>query len=447
MKTKLYRTITLVLAIVMLLGVTPAFAAEDGTENRPIWLRGLPLEDWENHNYKLIPYDANVAIDPNQYIPFSDFWYYGNRTSASSKTDYWELEDGICYFKDNGDAALNKRGISFKNYNISDEIPAYFDGNTHLKTVISETMFAVSGFFTVAPALETVISLESAIWGDWTTNLKAGYLLYPACPKNVTIIGGLVKGEMCIGSSNNYAARRIFTDRKEFIEAVKPILASAHLNERAWNLIPDDFGGKVHIDPLKYEQVSDWAKNEFLKAMEVGIHPQTAYNKTSFSKMDRSVPACKSQAATFIVNAYEAICKANGVSTNYPSNIPEKFGPNKSTLAINKGATLGIFKGDGTTWRYNGKTYDRFGNSDKLTREQMAAMLTRLAKACGKTLPAGTMPFTDAMSDWAKPEVSACYGAGLIKGTSATTFGALDNITYEQAVVLCYRAYVYLTTH
>jgi len=463
MKTKLYRTITLVLAIVMLLGVTPVFA-DEGSGNhssgqlsydpddsvdlldieyndyhKTVADTGLSREDWENRNFNLIPYDANIAKNPNEYIPFSDYWYYGDRTSAASKTDWSELENGVCYFTSRTTTHNKDNSGTIDVCNAADErtIPAYFDGNQHLKTVLAIDYMHTGGFFTTAPALKTVICLEGAKWGDWTHNAKPGTLLYPAFPKNVTIVTGLVEGEMAIGDSNNYYARKIFTNRYEFIEAAKPILASAYLTDRAWSMIPKEFGGQTDIDHFQYAKCSDWAKNEILEAKRVGI--------CTISANDFRENAATREIANWMVKAYEAVCRDTGKPTNYPSVIPEALGPGKGSIALNKAYVLGIIKGNGTTRTYNGKIYI---NSDLYTtREQMAAMLTRLAKACGKTLPTGTMPFTDAMSDWAKPEVSACYNAGMIKGTGATTFGAYDKITAEQAVVLCYRAYVYLTNN
>jgi len=458
MKTKLYRIITLVLAIVMLLGVTPAFAygivvtvpdpVIDGT--RPVSQTGLSREDWENHRYTLIPYDANIAENPDEYIPFSSMWEYGDRTSAASKTDWTELKDGVCYVT-NG-----SKSDSEKNYNVNkaaiatggNAIPAYFDGNTHAKTAIVKASMPLSGgTFTTASALKTVICLKYVGWEDWTNSPAPGMKLYPSFPKNVTVVGGLIQGEMYIANSNNYNARKIFTNRNEFIEAVRPILASAHMTDEAWSLIPKEFNGQAEIDPFKNTLVSDWAKTEVLNASNVGIFTLNRADRGSTTDLRKTI--AKPYAAKFIISTYEAVCNTKGISTGYPSVIPEVFGPNKSIDSenyLNKGAYLGILKGNGATSVYNGKTYSKFGNGN-LTREQMAAMLTRLAKACGQTLPSKPMPFTDAMSDWAVPEVSACYGAGLIKGTSATTFAALDNMTYEQAIVLCYRAYVYLTNN
>jgi len=441
MKTKLYRTITLVLAIVMLLGITPAFAAEDDSK----WGIELTAEDWDNHNYVSMPYDLNVAIDDNAYIPFSAMWEYGNRTSASSRliNGMCELKNGVAY-TDNSDPdgkKLEAMGINSSKHATKNMLPSYFEGNMHLKTLVVTSSVCPSIFYN-APALNLVICLQSCTWGDWTHTRRVNGYIGPSFPRNVTVITGLDHGEMAIHNSTNKSLGKIFKNRNEFIEAVRPILAAANLPDETWDMIPKEFGGKTESNILTYRTVSDWAKDDVLKAQQIGLIEPI---KAKFLATDERKTSVKDHAAIVIINTYEAVCKANGMPTNYPTTIPEKFGPNKSNLAANKGATLGIFKGDGTTRVYNGKTYDRFNGSSYLTREQMAAMLTRLAKACGKTLPSKPMPFTDAMSDWAKPEVSACYGAGLINGTSDTTFGALDNVTREQVIVMCYRAYVYLT--
>jgi len=443
MKTKLYRTITLVLAIVILLGVTPTFAAENDSEKGP----RLTAEDYDNHNYIEMPYNFNVSADQNGYIPFSALWEYGNRTSASSKLIFGiELEDGVCYVDSLTPVAneiLRTKGINVAKNMTSNMTTSYFGGNTYLKTVITANEMPIKWFD--APELKLAIFLHGCgFWGDWTRNKTAYNYITPSFPRNVTVISGLIDGEMTIANSTDFATTKTFKSRAEYIEAVRPILASAHLTDRAWSMIPTEFGGKTEANPVGNRVVSDWAKDEYAKARLAGITTQDRPALLTYE----TGPSNRDYAAEVIINTYEAVCKTNNVSTGYPSVIPEVFGPNgvnKPGSPENIGAYLGIFKGDGETYIRNGKTYNRFHNDDMLTREQMAAMLTRFAKACGKTLPSKPMPFTDAMSDWAVPEVSACYGAGLIKGTSATTFGALDNITREQVIVLCYRMYVYLT--
>jgi len=442
MKTKIYRTITLVLAIVMLLGVTPAFAAEDDSE----WTVLLTAEDYDNHNYVSIPYDYNIAINDGAYIPFSAMWEYGNRTSASSKlTDgTCELRNGVAYvdYDYSKVRACVEKGMSVKQTAKKNMLPSYLEGNTYLTTAVCTTELCPNLFYN-APSLKLAIGMQTLYWDDWVHTRRVNGYITPTFPRNITVITGLDHGEMAIYNSTNKSSGKIFKNRNEFIEAVKPILAAANLPDETWDMIPKEFGGKTESNILTYRTVSDWAKAEVTKAQQVGII--TAID-ASFKKRDERNPAARGDTMTTVINTYEAICKANNVPTGYPSQITEVFGPNRIYLAHNKGAYLGIFKGDGTTRVIEKKTYASPG-SMFVTREQMAAMLTRLAKACGKTLPSKPMPFTDAMSDWAVPEVSACYGAGLIKGTSATTFGALDNITSEQAIVLCYRAYEYLTNN
>lgn len=65
---------------------------------------------------------------------------------------------------------------------------------------------------------------------------------------------------------------------------------------------------------------------------------------------------------------------------------------------------------------------------ENVTREQFAAFITRALK-----LPAGTHTFKDIpMSSQLSDEIGAVYKAGLMRGTSSTTFNPKDFITREQ---------------
>ena len=55
--------------------------------------------------------------------------------------------------------------------------------------------------------------------------------------------------------------------------------------------------------------------------------------------------------------------------------------------------------------------------------------------------PAGHLPFTDSISDWARDSVSRVYQAGIMSGTGADTFGAYESYTIEQAIITMYRTY------
>ena len=67
-------------------------------------------------------------------------------------------------------------------------------------------------------------------------------------------------------------------------------------------------------------------------------------------------------------------------------------------------------------------------------------MLARLSEALGRHLsPAGSLPFTDAISGWAYDSVSKVYQAGIMTGTGADAFDASGTYTIEQSVVTMLR--------
>jgi hypothetical protein len=77
-----------------------------------------------------------------------------------------------------------------------------------------------------------------------------------------------------------------------------------------------------------------------------------------------------------------------------------------------------------------GTTSETYSPNSKLTRAQFAAMLTR---ALGLEAT-GENPFADTTGKWFEKDVQALYEAGIIKGTSATTFDPNAYITRQQAV-------------
>ena len=91
---------------------------------------------------------------------------------------------------------------------------------------------------------------------------------------------------------------------------------------------------------------------------------------------------------------------------------------------------LGLFRG----------TEKGFELDKPMTRAEAAAMLTRLL-GTEQTALSGewTHPFTDVPS-WANQYVGWLYESGLTKGTSATTYGAEENVTCGQYSVFLARA-------
>ena len=92
----------------------------------------------------------------------------------------------------------------------------------------------------------------------------------------------------------------------------------------------------------------------------------------------------------------------------------------------------------------NGVSETAFDPNATITREQMAAMLYRAIEATGNLakLPAGTATvFADEaqIADYAKIYVSALNAAGVINGTSATTFEPKATATRAQAAAIIYQ--------
>ena len=75
----------------------------------------------------------------------------------------------------------------------------------------------------------------------------------------------------------------------------------------------------------------------------------------------------------------------------------------------------------------------RFDPKGTTTRAQVVQILYNLA---GGPKAAGTTPFTDLTQDWYKDAVLWAYQAGVVAGTSATTFAPEAPVTREQFAVL-----------
>ena len=71
-----------------------------------------------------------------------------------------------------------------------------------------------------------------------------------------------------------------------------------------------------------------------------------------------------------------------------------------------------------------------------ITREEFCRlMVTLVEQKTGRALPAPAAPFTDTQS----PAVAAAYAAGIVKGTSDTTFTPAGSITRQEAAVMLSR--------
>ena len=105
-----------------------------------------------------------------------------------------------------------------------------------------------------------------------------------------------------------------------------------------------------------------------------------------------------------------------------------------SDMNVQKMGALGVVTGVGG---------GNFAPNDKLTREQAAVMLARLADAMGKPLAVNNATFADNgnISSWAIEQVGQIQVAGIMGGVGNNTFAPRDPYTREQSIVTMLRLY------
>lgn len=86
-----------------------------------------------------------------------------------------------------------------------------------------------------------------------------------------------------------------------------------------------------------------------------------------------------------------------------------------------------------------GKTQERFGTSDVLTREEMAALLVR---AFELQVEDGEMPFEDVGASPFATDILKIYQSGLASGSTETTFSPNKAVTRGEFVTFLYRALI-----
>ncbi|WP_339372406.1 immunoglobulin-like domain-containing protein [Paenibacillus elgii] len=97
----------------------------------------------------------------------------------------------------------------------------------------------------------------------------------------------------------------------------------------------------------------------------------------------------------------------------------------------------------------NGYEDGTFRPNETITRVEMAAMIARAMKFAGKAPQTNLVVldrFDDAtgIADWAKQAAAQLYAAGIIQGTTETTFGPQERATRAQSAVMLKRMLQYL---
>ncbi len=175
------------------------------------------------------------------------------------------------------------------------------------------------------------------------------------------------------------------------------------------------------------EQPSAWAADEVNAAISSGLVPdavQQNYTK-GISRADLSKILSK---------------LLDMVYGKAPNSSSAKFTDTTDSDVLNA-ANLGIING----YKQNNGTY-MFNPNNTLKRCEMAAIVNRVAKLCGITTTGydSLVTFADTAEHWCKGELGWPVYAGIVKGTSATTFSPESTLTTEQTIMMVYRLYTKL---
>lgn len=395
--------------------------------------------------FTALPVSAFAAEDwPDHWASYTECFTTGSKGSAESTGRFpfyndddrttWTLSDGVLVIEGAGMAG--------------DAIDDLFKGNPYIETIIVKEGVTQVGpsLFRDMPNLKNVIVMSNQTVVDH---------IVLDCPNmNNFIIGANLKDEpmRCSpesidrvkvtsgGQTGLFVARPVPIANSIVISSdygnvatltndAKALITEMNLPASALAQLPAELGGTFSDSPI----VSDWAQ-DFVACAKKN------YLLTSSLGNDYTRNITRAQFADLAIQTYEQLTGDNiegdYISGNFADCKIHKY------PGVVKAYELGILTG------YNSSEYRigiYVGPNDPITREQAAAMLARLAEALGKPLPAaGSTPFTDTVSDWAQENVAQVYAAGIMTGTSDTTFSAKSNYTIEQSIATMVRMAEYV---
>lgn len=194
---------------------------------------------------------------------------------------------------------------------------------------------------------------------------------------------------------------------------------------------------------------SDWAKQDIMDAVSYGYIDGTGSgNKPAVTDLlgsDYTRAITRGQFAAIAVKFYETRLAMDGLNGTIPvATGDDVFADSVGNTDMAKAYNLGILSGYNSA---DSRSGIYVGPDDLITREQAATMLARLMERIETALDRHmldrmtgvTLPFADTIADWALDSVETVYEAGVMYGTSGTTFSAKANYTIEQSVVTIMR--------
>ena len=162
--------------------------------------------------------------------------------------------------------------------------------------------------------------------------------------------------------------------------------------------------------------VSDWAVSYVSRAIGLGLVPlrlQSSYTQA----------ITRAEFAALATALYESVFGEIQGRVSFSDT---------NDVNVEKMAYLGVLLGVGR---------DRFAPNDRLTREQAAVILARLANVMGNPLPGQTPTFADnaSISNWALESVGQLQRSGIMTGVTGNRFAPQGQYTREQSIVTILR--------
>ena len=183
-------------------------------------------------------------------------------------------------------------------------------------------------------------------------------------------------------------------------------------------------------EPKPEDIPSEWAAEEVAAAIEAGLVPEKLQHNYREG-------VTRGQVAEMFVNLIELVAEKPALQVLVDEGATIKYGVFDDTNDIDVliANALGIIKGTTPT---------TFKPDSPLTRCQITAILKRTADIFDVETEGYTHPFTDVENHWCEPELGWPYYAGIIKGTTPTTFTPDRPMKTEEAIAITYRAYLAL---
>lgn len=191
-------------------------------------------------------------------------------------------------------------------------------------------------------------------------------------------------------------------------------------------------GGKASLEiPVTFEvylfdendKPSDWAQDEVAAAIAADLVPQSQRSK--YTEDITRVEFCALATQIYeTVKGEEIAGRSTFVDTD--------------DVNVQKMAFLKVVDGRGE---------NKFDPHSRITRQEAATILARLANAMGYPLPESTTSFNDQsfVADWAEKAVGQVAGAKIMNGTEENVFSPGMNYTRQQSILTILRLYRYVT--